>query len=126
MDVLRGNAWLAMASLFASLATLICCVLPAVLVAIGAGAAVVGLVSAFPGLVWFSERKLLVFGVASAMIVMSGAALWRARHRPCPNDPVLAAACQRVRRVSALLWLTSAMLAAAGAFVAFALPAILG
>ena len=39
------NVGLAFGALLASSTTLVCCVLPAVLVSIGAGAAVVGLVS---------------------------------------------------------------------------------
>jgi hypothetical protein len=124
IDPLRRNVWLSAGALFTSLTTLVCCVLPAVLVSIGAGAAVVGLVSAFPQLVWLSERKVLVFGVAGAMLVLSGLALRQARSLPCPADPALAAACERLRRASARLFAGSALLVAIGAFTAFVLPLI--
>jgi len=42
------NAGLAAGALLASSATLVCCVLPAVLVALGAGAALAGLVTVAP------------------------------------------------------------------------------
>jgi hypothetical protein len=124
MDALRRNAWLSVGSLFASVATLICCVLPAVLVALGAGAAVVGLVAAIPQLVWLSERKGMVFGLAGAILATSATALWRARHLPCPADPGAAAACRRLRRFSVVLLTTSALLVAAGVLVSFVLPAM--
>jgi len=122
IEPLRRTAWLSLSTLFTSVATLVCCVLPAVLVSLGAGAAVVGLVTAIPQLIWLSEHKGLVFGMAAAMLAVSGLALWRARHLPCPADPALAATCQRLRRFSSRLFIASVVLVAAGAFAAFLLP----
>ena len=124
MDPLHRNVWLSAGALFTSLTTLVCCVLPAVLVSIGAGAAVVGLVTAIPELVWLSERKVLVFGVAAAMLLVSGLSLRRARTLPCPADPALAAACTRLRKVSAGLFAGSVIAVVVGAFAAFVLPAL--
>ena len=122
IEALRRNAWLSLSTLFTSVTTLVCCVLPAVLVSLGAGAAVVGLVTAIPQLIWLSEHKGLVFGMAAAMLAVSGLALLRAGHLPCPADPALAATCQRLRRLSSGLFVTSVALVAAGAFAAFLLP----
>ena len=47
---LTRNAALSAMALLTSSATLVCCVLPAVLVALGAGAALAGLVTAVPQL----------------------------------------------------------------------------
>ncbi|MBL8201062.1 MAG: hypothetical protein JNK40_08840 [Chromatiales bacterium] len=126
IDPLRRNVWLSAGALFTSLTTLVCCVLPAVLVSIGAGVTVVGLVTAFPQLVWLSERKVLVFGVAGAMLLISGLALRHARNFPCPADPALAAACERLRRLSAGLFAGSAVLVVIGALAAFVLPILSG
>ena len=57
IDPLRRNVGFAFGTLLASTATLVCCVLPAVLVSLGAGAVLAGLVSSFPQLVWLSEHK---------------------------------------------------------------------
>jgi hypothetical protein len=109
------------AALLASSATLICCVLPAVMVSLGAGAVLVGLVSAFPQLVWLSEHKLLVFGVAGVMLIVSGSMLRRAAHLPCPTEPAAAAACRRLRGVSAgLFWTAAALYLAGSGFVLLA------
>ena len=119
------NAGLAAGALFASSATLICCVLPAVLVAVGAGAVLAGLVTAFPQLIWLSEHKALVFGIAALALGVSGAALWIGRRAPCPSDPALARSCQRLRRVSAVIYALALISFAVGATLAFVLPALL-
>jgi hypothetical protein len=112
---------LAIGALLASSATLVCCVLPAVLVAIGAGAALASLVTAVPQLVWLSEHKALVFGVAGVSLAISGAALWAGRRAPCPADPKLARACQRLRRVGAIIYTIALLSFGVGATFAFVL-----
>jgi hypothetical protein len=72
MDPHARNLGAVSGSLLASAATLVCCVLPAVMVSLGAGASLVGLVSAFPQLVWLSEHKNLVFAIAAALLLASG------------------------------------------------------
>ena len=113
---------LAAGALFASSATLICCVLPVVLVALGAGAVLVGLVSAVPQLVWLSEHKTAVFGIAGAFLVVSGAMLWVARRLPCPVDPDAARNCMRLRIASIWLYGSALVLFAIGVLFAFVLP----
>ncbi len=83
MDPLKRNVGVAFGSLLASSATLVCCVLPAVMVSLGAGAALVGLVSAFPQLVWLSEHKGWVFGIAGAVAGRAAARCCGMRDR-CP------------------------------------------
>jgi hypothetical protein len=120
------NVGVAFGALLASSTTLVCCVLPALLVSIGAGAAVAGLVSAVPQLVWISEQKTAVFGIAAAILAATGFALWRARSLPCPADPVLARTCERLRRTSGLLYGVSVVTFAVGAAFAFGLPVLAG
>jgi hypothetical protein len=117
------NVGIAATALLTSSATLVCCVLPAVLVSLGAGAALVGLISAVPQLIWLSEHKALVFGVAGAMLLLSGATLWHARRLPCPTDPQLARSCMRLRSISNWLWIAAASSYAVGAVFAFLLSA---
>jgi hypothetical protein len=124
MDPHARNVGVAFGTLLASTTTLVCCVLPAVLVSVGAGAVMVGLVSAFPQLVWLSEHKALVFGIAGALLAASGAMIWRARSLPCPIDPAAARSCTRLRRISAWLYGVSLAAFAGGAVFAFVLPAL--
>ena len=124
IDPLRRNVGFAFGALLASAATLVCCVLPAVLVSLGAGAVLVGLVSSFPQLVWLSEHKVGVFLVAGVLLAASGVMIWRARSLPCPADPVAARACTRLRKVSAVLYGVSLVSFAIAALFAFVLPAL--
>jgi uncharacterized iron-regulated membrane protein len=109
-------------SLCASSSTLICCALPALLVTLGAGAALSSLVSVFPQLVWLSEHKLGLFAFASAMLFVSGYVQWRNRTAPCPTDPALRNACLRTRRTSLRVYLASVVLLAVGGWFAFVQP----
>ena len=119
IDPLQRNVGIAFGTLLASTATLVCCVLPAVLVSLGAGAVLVGLVSSFPQLVWLSEHKIGVFAVAGALLAVSGVMIWRARSLPCPVEPAAARACLRLRRISAVLYGISLVSFATGALFAF-------
>lgn len=112
-------------SLFTSVSTLICCALPALLVAIGAGAALSSLVSNMPQLVWVSNHKPEVFGLAGAMLVLAGIFQWRSRTAPCPPDPGLAAVCTQARRNAKVIYWVSVVIYATGAWFAFVAPLLI-
>jgi len=122
MSALTRNVILSAATLLSSAGTLVCCVIPAILVTLGAGAAVAGLVTAIPQLVWLSEHKLLVFGTALALLIASGGATWYSQTLPCPADPVTAQSCQRLRRVNVTLYCMALVSFALGLTFAFILP----
>lgn len=121
-STLTRNVILSAATLLSSAGTLVCCVLPAVLVALGAGAALAGLVTAIPQLVWLSEHKPLVFGIAFALLIGSGAATWYSRTLPCPIEPLAAQSCQRLRRINLALYSIALASFALGLTFAFVLP----
>ncbi|GJL85214.1 MAG: hypothetical protein DHS20C02_09890 [Micavibrio sp.] len=112
-------------SLFASAGTLICCALPALFVTLGMGAALAGLVSDYPQLVWLSERKVEVFGFATFMLTFAGIMQYRARNMPCPVDPIKAKACTRLRKISLGIYIFSLFIFLTGVFFAFVAPKIL-
>jgi hypothetical protein len=116
------NLGVAVGALLASASTLVCCVLPAVLVWVGAGAALAGLVSAVPQLIWFGERKGLVFGLAGAALFGSGVLLWQARRLPCPTELRAAQGCTRLRRASQRLYVMALAAYGIGGTFAFVLP----
>jgi uncharacterized iron-regulated membrane protein len=124
-DPQQRSVAFAAGALFATSATLICCVLPAALVSLGAGAAVVGLVTAVPQLVWLSEHKAGVFGIAGAFLIVSGTVLWASRRLPCPADPAAARSCRHLRRISVRLYVVAAVFFALGALFTFVLPRVL-
>jgi hypothetical protein len=106
-------------ALFSSLGTLICCALPALLVSLGAGAAVIGLVSTFPHLVWLSEHKVGLFIFAGIMLIVSGVMRYLTRNAPCPVDPMQAKSCLRLRRMSSGIFYFSLFMYATGFYFAF-------
>lgn len=112
-------------ALFSSFGTLLCCALPALLVSLGAGAAVIGLVSAVPQLVWLSEHKVGLFIFAGAMIALSGMLRWSNLNATCPADPEMAKACRRLRRISAWVFYFSLAMYAMGIFFAFIAPQLM-
>jgi hypothetical protein len=114
------------ASLLTSAGTLVCCTLPALLVALGAGAVLASAVTVFPALVWLSEHKDVVFGVAGAMLAAAGVAQWRARALPCPAEPRKAAACMSARRTAGRVYALSVGVFALGGLFAFVLPWLQG
>jgi hypothetical protein len=121
---LKHNAAASLLSLFTSGSTLICCALPALLVSIGAGAAMAGLVTTFPQIVWLSEHKVPLFAIAGVMLLAAGVMQWRARSLPCPADPTLAAACTRARKWSVAIYAFSVVMFATGFFFAFIAPTL--
>jgi len=118
---LRPLGWL---SLALSGATLICCALPALLVALGAGAVLASVVSTVPGLVWLSEHKDVLFALAALGLAGAAFAYRRARALPCPTDPRLARACARARTHAGRVLLVSGAIYLIGITFAYLLPAL--
>ncbi|MEM7400315.1 MAG: hypothetical protein AAF304_00030 [Pseudomonadota bacterium] len=113
-------------SLFTSAGTLICCALPALLVTIGAGAALAGLVSTVPQLIWLSTYKAQVFVVAGLLLLLTGFIQWKMRNAPCPVDPDLAVSCMRMRSINKWVFILSILIYAVGFFFAFLAVKVLG
>ena len=109
-------------SLFTSGSTLLCCALPATLVAIGSVATLTSLISTFPQLIWISEHKPLVFGLAGAMLAIAGYLQWQARNAPCPADAQLAEVCAKTRKNALRIYWLSVAIFAIGIFFAFIAP----
>lgn len=126
MHALKQTKLASVLSLFTSSGTLVCCALPALLVGIGAGAAMSSLVANVPQLVWFSEHKVGVFLFAAVMLAISGFMQWRARSLPCPADPQLAATCRQARKTAVVVYGFSVLIFLIGGFFAFIAPILLG
>ena len=118
----RAGLWTSVLSLLASSGTLVCCALPALLVTLGAGAALSSLVSAFPQVVWLSEHKAGLFVVAAVAMALGGWLQWRNRTAPCPTDPRLRRACLQPRRTSRRLYAFSLAVYLVGGWFAFVQP----
>lgn len=121
---LKSSYFSSLVSLFASTSTLICCALPALLVSLGAGAALASLVSIFPQIVWISENKELIFLISALLMIVGGVFQYRNRYAPCPTDPALRNACMKTRKMSLNIYVVSLFLLLIGAWFAFIQPLI--
>lgn len=106
-------------SLFTSVGTLLCCALPALLVTLGMGAALAGFIGHVPWVTTVSDYKEPIFMVAAILLSAAAWLQWRARHDPCPIDPLQAKACSRLRRISWGVIMTSVIIYVVGFFFAF-------
>ena len=111
-------------SIFTSTSTLVCCALPVLLVALGAGTTLISLINVFPQLIWLSENKIELFAVAGLMLLVAGIFQRRASHLPCPLDPILARACTLQRKQSRAIYVVSCLIYLIGGFFAFLAPFI--
>ena len=110
---------LAYFSLFGSVSTLICCALPALLVALGMGGAVVGMTTNFPWLITFSEYKEWAFGISFALLALSSLMIYQARNLPCPVEIEKRLACQKTRKISIIVTIVSYLIWLTGFIIAF-------
>jgi len=106
-------------ALFGSFSTLLCCALPALFVSLGAGAVVIGLVSAVPQLIWLSEHKTGLFIFAGVMLTISGVSRYLTRNAPCPIVAKEARACKRLRRIGLGVFCFSLAMYTVGFYFAF-------
>jgi len=110
--------------LFTSLPTLICCVLPIILVNLGMGSIVANLYSnKFPWLQWFGVNSALSFGASGVILLISAYVLFNPK-RTCPSDPKLAQACNIVQKWNMRFFYLSITVWILSAFSSFVLPLI--
>lgn len=112
-------------SLFASSATLVCCALPALFVALGMGAVLAGFVSHVPQVVWLSEHKVWVFSVAGMLLTLNTVVrIWN-RSQVCEIGTSTTAVCQTTRDYSGWVHWIAVALFVAGGFFAYGLPLLI-
>lgn len=105
----RQWGWLVLLS---STTTLVCCVIPIVLVMFGFGAAVASLYGNLPLLTFLGLHKEWTFAITALILLAAAFALYRPG-RACPADPELARACaaadrwnRRLLAIALGIWLT--------------------
>ena len=112
-------------SLFASTSTLLCCALPALFVALGAGASFATLLSVFPFLIVVSQYKIPITVAALAMISLAGYTHYRTARLPCPADPELGPACLRSRVRSRYIYYLSILLFIFASLFTYVVPKVI-
>ena len=105
-------------TLFLSLGTLICCVLPLIFVSLGLGAAIAILISQFPILVTLSQYKIWIFLIAAFLLIFSAWLLWRSG-KICPVDPKLAALCNKIQKWNKRIFWTALIIWMIGLVVTY-------
>ena len=121
-DLIKTNKLVNYLSLFTSSGTIICCALPALLVSIGAGAALSSFITVFPQLVILSIYKIPIFIGAFIMLIIAGMLQYHASGLPCPADKKQAYACMQTRKVSMIIYSTSIGIFIIGLLFAFIIP----
>ncbi len=113
-------------TLITSFSTLFCCALPALFVAIGAGATLAGIVSTVPQLIWLSKHKIFLFGFSGLMLLFSAIMRYISRNTPCPINKDLASVCMKTRKISLWIYIGSVIIYVTGFFFAFIAPRFIG
>ena len=94
-------------TLFFSTSTLLCCALPALLVAIGAGGVMASLYANVPAFTNFVQNKNLIFIIVAVLLLINGLSLWLNRNVPCPLDAKKAMICMKSRKISRIIYFIS-------------------
>jgi len=121
-DLMKSNKLANYLSLFTSGGTIVCCALPALMVSIGAGAALSSLITVFPQLVILSIYKIQIFMGAFMMLIISGVLQYQTRKLPCPADKKQAVTCIRTRKISLVIYFASIGIFTIGLLFAFIIP----
>ena len=109
-------------SLLASSTTLICCALPALFVALGAGATLASLTNIFPQLVVISHYKVSISIGTLLILFIAGIFIKKAESLPCPVDPMLRDICLKTRKRSKVMFYTSLIIFLSASFFTYLLP----
>ena len=121
-QIITSNKLVNYLALFTSTGTIFCCALPALLVSIGAGAALSSLISIFPQLIILSIYKIPIFIGAFIMLIISGMMQYQTRSMPCPADKKQAYACMQARKVSMIIYVASVGIFIVGLLFAIIIP----
>lgn len=118
----QESSKLGLLTLIASTSTLICCALPALFVALGAGATFASMVNAFPQLVIISHYKVYISVATLIILVTAGLFIEKSKRDPCPVDPNLRDICLRIRKRTSYIYYVSVGIFVFASFFTYVLP----
>jgi hypothetical protein len=118
---LKSNTLIGLLSIASTSGTLICCVLPAILVTLGLGSVLVSILGNFPFLISISENKNIVFAVAGSILTLNGFILWKQRNELAPDCEGI---CTIKRKFSTPLFSISVLLFCLAGAITFIAPAL--
>ena len=117
----QESSKLGLLTLLASTSTLIWC-LPALFVALGAGATFASMVNAFPQLVIISHYKIYISVITLIILVIAGLLIEKSKNDPCPVDPNLRDICLRTRKRTSNIYYVSVGIFIFASFFTYVLP----
>lgn len=106
-------------TLFTSFGTLVCCALPALMVALGMGTTLAGFISMFPSITLISNYKESIFIISGILIILGFFFQIRSRNISCPTDQFKADLCNKLRKISWIMLIFSLVIYVVGFFFAF-------
>jgi mercuric ion transport protein len=110
-------------SLFTSVSTLFCCALPALFVALGAGALFAGVTAQFPMIFWLTKFKNEWFFASFLLLGASKYLSVKFRPSHCTADDP--AACRETKAWGNVVWIGSVVIWVIGFSVAYVFPMFL-
>ena len=113
---------LGLMTLFISSSTLICCALPALFVAVGAGATLASLTNVFPQLIIISQYKVLISFITLIILLVAGVIIKKSEAMPSPVDPNLRTICLKTRKNSKTLYYLSVIIFASASVFTYLVP----
>ena len=113
---------LGLMTLFISSSTLICCALPALFVAVGAGTTLASLTNVFPQLIIISQYKVLISFITLIILLVAGVIIKKSQAMPCPVDPNLRTICLKTRKNSKTLYYLSVIIFASASVFTYLVP----
>jgi len=118
------NKALSILSLFTSSGTLICCALPALVATLAGGAALSGMVAAFPMLIPISQNKGWIFLIGGLLLILNGSFVFRTK-KEVACEVGEETACEIADRFNRRMFFVSGGVYSIGAFFAYGLVPVL-
>ena len=95
-------------SLFTSTSTLMCCALPSLLVALGAGGVLASVFARYPQIGFIAEYSSVVFTIAGVLIVTNVVIFFKKRNEPCDIQKKIA--CTKAKKVQKYMLVASVII----------------
>jgi len=107
-----------------SFSTLFCCALPALFIALGAGATFAGLVSIAPGIMIFAKYKTVTFAFGGIMLILGGFFRWKEKNKACSLNNKNPQLCSKIKKISKYVYWISVIFYLIGFYFAYVIQFI--
>ncbi len=112
-------------SLFGSFATLFCCAMPILFVALGLGASFATITANIPQIYWILGHKNILFVITGILLFISYFLIKKSDNMPCPVDSNLSSTCKTIRPTTKRIFWTSIVFYIIGLSFSYIIPRFL-